>query len=116
MTTGIKRVLKVCCDFIMPAGVCTHGYITRHYGAFMLGPSCVWTDASLSGRRDRGAASGCTGSVQSKRLQVFNSWSEIQQMEEDVTEKLVSTATTMAAERRIRDLKVLGDKLDKHNS
>lgn len=38
-------------------------------------------------------------------------WSEIQQIDEDVKEKLVSTDTTTAAARRIGDLKVPRDKL-----
>lgn len=78
---------------------------------FQVRPFCAWTDASLSGLNDRGAAIGCTGSVQSMRLQVLTMWSEIQQMEEDIKDNLVYTATTMAAERLIRDQKVLENKL-----
>lgn len=55
---------------------------------------------------DTGAANGAMNSVQSKRLQVFNTWSEIQQMEEEIVEKLVSSATTAAAQRGVRELKV----------
>ncbi|XP_070772764.1 uncharacterized protein C6orf118-like [Enoplosus armatus] len=62
-------------------------------------------NTSLSGLQDRGIAIGCTGSVLSKRLQVLNMWREIQQLDEEIKEKLVSTVTTTATERRIRDLK-----------
>lgn len=55
---------------------------------------------------DTGAANGCMSSVQSKRLQVFHTWSEIQQLEVELVEKLVSSATTTAAQRRIGELKV----------
>lgn len=55
---------------------------------------------------ETGADNGCMSSVQSKRLQVLNTWSKIQQMEEEMVEKLVSSATTTAAQRRIRELKV----------
>ncbi|XP_071337095.1 group XIIB secretory phospholipase A2-like protein isoform X2 [Trachinotus anak] len=56
---------------------------------------------SLSGLQDTGHAD----SVQFKRLQVLNMWQEIQQLEEEIKEKLVSTVTTTATERRIKDLK-----------
>lgn len=85
--------------------------IIRRYSAFMPGSSAFWTDASLSGLQDRGTATGCTDSVQSKGLQVLNMWREICQLEEEIKEKLVSAVTTTATERRTRDLKVLGDKL-----
>ncbi|XP_044071420.1 uncharacterized protein C6orf118-like isoform X2 [Siniperca chuatsi] len=62
-------------------------------------------NASLSRLQDRGTAIGCTNCVQSKRLQVLNTWREIQQLEEEIKEKLVSTVTTTANERRIKDLK-----------
>lgn len=105
MPTGIKRVLYfqwVSCDCIMPAGLCMYKY------RFMPDCSVFWTDTSLSGLQDGGTA---TNSVQYKRLQVLNMWSEIQQVEQEIKEKLVSTVTITATERRIKDLKVLGDKL-----
>ncbi|XP_056252346.1 uncharacterized protein C6orf118-like isoform X1 [Seriola aureovittata] len=62
-------------------------------------------NVSLSGLQDSGTAIGHTDSVQFKRLQVLNMWREIQQLEEEIKEKLVSTVTTTAIERRIKDLK-----------
>ncbi|KAG8000021.1 hypothetical protein GBF38_002142 [Nibea albiflora] len=64
---------------------------------------------SLSELQDRGTAIGCTASVQSKRLQVVNVWREIQQLEEEIKEKMVSTAAATATERSIKELKVLQD-------
>ncbi|XP_038593146.1 uncharacterized protein C6orf118-like [Micropterus salmoides] len=58
---------------------------------------------SLSGLQDTEIS--CTNSVRSKRLQVLNTCREIQQLEEEIKEKLVSTVTTTATERRIKDLK-----------
>uniref|UniRef100_A0A8C4E322 Translin-associated factor X-interacting protein 1 N-terminal domain-containing protein n=1 Tax=Dicentrarchus labrax TaxID=13489 RepID=A0A8C4E322_DICLA len=60
---------------------------------------------SLSGLQDGGSAIGCTGCLQSKRLQVLNMWREIRQLEEEIKEKLVSAATTTSTERRIKDIK-----------
>ncbi|XP_029306230.1 uncharacterized protein C6orf118-like isoform X2 [Cottoperca gobio] len=54
----------------------------------------------LSGLQDRG-----TNSVQSKRLQVLNTWREIQHLEEEMKETPVSSVTNMATERPIKDLK-----------
>ncbi|KAM9345458.1 uncharacterized protein ABDE67_014323 [Symphorus nematophorus] len=59
-------------------------------------------NTSLSVLRDGGAATGCTDTVHSKRLQVLNTWREIRHLEE---EKLVSAATTTATEKCIKDLK-----------
>lgn len=70
---------------------------------------CLWTDTSLSELQDRE-----TDTIQSKRLQVLNMWRELQQLEEEIKEKLVSTVTTTATERRIKDRKVLRDKLSAH--
>ncbi|XP_022599642.1 uncharacterized protein C6orf118 homolog isoform X2 [Seriola dumerili] len=61
-------------------------------------------NVSLSGLQDSGTAIGHTDSVQFKRLQVLNMWREIQQLEEEIKEKLVSTVTTTTTERRIKDL------------
>lgn len=72
---------------------------------------CVWTNVSLSGLRDTGTSTSYTNSVQFKRLQVLNMWREIQQLEEEINEKLVCTVTTTATEKHIKVLKVLGDKL-----
>nr|XP_046257382.1 uncharacterized protein C6orf118-like [Scatophagus argus] len=62
-------------------------------------------NTSLSALQDREAAIGCTGSIRSKRLLVLNMWREIQQLEEEIEEKLVSIATTTATEKCIKDLK-----------
>lgn len=72
-------------------------------------PFFVWTDISLSELPD--TAVGCSDSIQIKRLQVLNTWREIRLLEEELEEKLVSTSTTTATERRIKDLKVPQDKL-----
>ncbi|KAE8280484.1 hypothetical protein D5F01_LYC21046 [Larimichthys crocea] len=60
---------------------------------------------SLSELQDRGTAISCTTSVQSKRLHVVNVWREIQQLEEEIKEKMVPTAAATATERSIKDLK-----------
>ncbi|XP_076598740.1 uncharacterized protein C6orf118-like [Chaetodon auriga] len=65
----------------------------------------IMKNTSLSGLQDMGNAIGHTSSIQAKRLQVLNTWREIQQLEEEIKERLVSTATTAATERRIKDLK-----------
>ncbi|TDH01143.1 hypothetical protein EPR50_G00177000 [Perca flavescens] len=54
----------------------------------------------LSGLQD-----SCTNNLQSKRLQVLNTWREIQQLEEEIKEKLVSSVTITATEGRIKHLK-----------
>ncbi|XP_030298530.1 group XIIB secretory phospholipase A2-like protein isoform X2 [Sparus aurata] len=64
---------------------------------------CYMKNISLSELPD--TAVGCSDSIQIKRLQVLNTWREIQQLEEELEEKLVSTSTTTATERRIKDLK-----------
>ncbi|XP_069000218.1 uncharacterized protein C6orf118-like [Embiotoca jacksoni] len=66
---------------------------------------CVWTDISPSGLQDSGTAIGCADSIQFKRIQVLSAWKEIQELEEEIKEKLVSTVTTTATERRIKDRK-----------
>lgn len=40
----------------------------------------------------------------------MNLWQEIQQLEEEIKERMVSTVTTTATERRIKEIKVQGDK------
>ncbi|XP_039995644.1 uncharacterized protein C6orf118-like isoform X2 [Xiphias gladius] len=60
---------------------------------------------SLSGLRDSGSAISHTNSVQFKRLQVLYMWTEIQQLEEEIKEKLVSTVITTATERCIKEIK-----------
>ncbi|XP_026211576.1 uncharacterized protein C6orf118 [Anabas testudineus] len=57
----------------------------------------------LLGLQDSGT--GITDSVQAKRLQVLNMWRENQQLEEEIKEKLVSTAETTATERCIKVVK-----------
>lgn len=59
---------------------------------------CVWTDASLSGQQGR--------DVQSKRLEVLNTWREITQLEDEIKERLVSPGRSTAMQRQHRDLKV----------
>uniref|UniRef100_A0A4W6D397 Translin-associated factor X-interacting protein 1 N-terminal domain-containing protein n=1 Tax=Lates calcarifer TaxID=8187 RepID=A0A4W6D397_LATCA len=68
---------------------------------------CVWTDVSLSGLQDSGTTRGTTNSIQFKKLQVLNLWQEIQQLEEEIKERMVSTVTTTATERRIKEIKVV---------
>lgn len=92
----------------MPAGACTRAKsipLQRSRAR----PFFVCLGTSLSGLRDRGAAAGCKDSVQAKGVQVFDTWSEIQQLEEEIEKKMVSAGATKATERRIRDAKVLGD-------
>ncbi|XP_065815382.1 uncharacterized protein C6orf118 [Labrus bergylta] len=60
------------------------------------------TDLASSKLGERGTA---INSVQSKRLQVLNVWREIQQLEEEMKEKLVPAATTTSTERCIKDKK-----------
>ncbi|XP_037638529.1 uncharacterized protein C6orf118-like [Sebastes umbrosus] len=62
-------------------------------------------NTSLSGLQDRGTAVSHTDSVQSKGLEVLNTWREIQQLEEEIKEKLVSSDTITATEGCIKDLK-----------
>ncbi|XP_070697660.1 uncharacterized protein C6orf118-like [Pempheris klunzingeri] len=64
-----------------------------------------YIDTSLSALQDGGTASGCTDSVQSKRLEVLNMWREIRQLEEEINKKLVSSVTTTANERHMKELK-----------
>ncbi|KAM8858818.1 uncharacterized protein C6orf118-like isoform 2-T2 [Spinachia spinachia] len=73
------------------------------------------TNASLSGLQDRGLDVGHSSSVQSKRLQVLNTWRENQQLEEELKERPVSSVTTTATQRCIKDLKVVEDKLSVQN-
>lgn len=61
-----------------------------------------------SGLQDREDPIG--SSVQSKRPQVSNTWEEIQQIEEDM-KTLASAASTEAAERHFRDIKVLENEM-----
>ncbi|XP_008281217.1 uncharacterized protein C6orf118 [Stegastes partitus] len=64
-------------------------------------------NTSLSGlRQDSETAVVRTDGVQFRRLQVLNTWEEIQQLEKEIKEKLVPTATTAATERRIKDQKL----------
>ncbi|XP_070834170.1 uncharacterized protein C6orf118-like [Chaetodon trifascialis] len=65
----------------------------------------IMKNTSLSGLQDVGNAIGHTSSIQAKRLQVSNTGREIRQLEEEIRERLVSTATTTATERHIKDLK-----------
>ncbi|XP_068597697.1 uncharacterized protein C6orf118-like [Brachionichthys hirsutus] len=58
---------------------------------------CVWTDASV--------VPDATSSVRSKRLQVVKTWREIQQLEGEIEEKLVSADTIAATQRRVKDVK-----------
>lgn len=94
----------------MPAGACTRAY-SAPLQRSRVRPLFVCLGASLSGLKDGGAAACCKDGVQAKRLQVFDTWSEIQQLEEEIEKKMVSADTIKATERRIRDVKVLGDEL-----
>lgn len=94
----------------MPAGACTRAYSVPLQRS-PVRPFFVCLGASLSGLKDREAAVGCKDSVQAKRVQVFDTWSEIQQLEEEIEKKMVSADATKATEKRIRDVKVLGDEL-----
>ncbi|XP_075933424.1 uncharacterized protein LOC142933176 [Anarhichas minor] len=71
----------------------------------MTSKSQDYADTPLSGLHDRGTAIGHTSSVQSKRLQVSNTWRENQQLEEELKEKPVSSVITAATGRCIKDLK-----------
>ncbi|XP_018515592.1 uncharacterized protein C6orf118 [Lates calcarifer] len=62
-------------------------------------------NVSLSGLQDSGTTTGTTNSIQFKKLQVLNLWQEIQQLEEEIKERMVSTVTTTATERRIKEIK-----------
>ncbi|KAM6997201.1 uncharacterized protein LKV04_005925 [Tautogolabrus adspersus] len=63
------------------------------------------TDPSPLKLGDKGTAIDCTDGVQSKRLKVLNMWREVQQLEEEMKEKLVPTSTTTSTERCIKDKK-----------
>ncbi|XP_055358314.1 uncharacterized protein LOC114870561 isoform X4 [Betta splendens] len=63
---------------------------------------CVGTEASLSELLDKEAVD--TDGVHTKRLQVLNTWREIQQLEEEIEEKLVCDVTTAATEESIKVL------------
>lgn len=62
-------------------------------------------DSDMKRLRDTGTSTSYTNSVQFKRLQVLNMWREIQQLEEEINEKLVCTVTTTATEKHIKVLK-----------
>ncbi|XP_035848582.1 uncharacterized protein C6orf118-like isoform X1 [Sander lucioperca] len=62
-------------------------------------------DSNMKNTYLSGLQDSCTNNLQSKRLQVLNTWREIQQLEEEIKEKLVSSVTTTATEGRIKDLK-----------
>ncbi|XP_058508133.1 uncharacterized protein C6orf118-like [Solea solea] len=75
-------------------------------GPAIMGPlESSMKNISLSGLQDSGTSVRHTNKVQLKRLQVLNMWREIQQLEEEIKEKLVSTDTTAATEKDIEDLK-----------
>ncbi|KAK9541720.1 hypothetical protein VZT92_001742 [Zoarces viviparus] len=78
---------------------------SRNVPAIMGPEDSDTTNTPLSGLHDRGTAIGHTSSVQSKRLQVSNTWRENQQLEEKLKEKPVSSVTTAATGRCIKDLK-----------
>ncbi|XP_032396957.1 uncharacterized protein C6orf118 isoform X2 [Etheostoma spectabile] len=62
-------------------------------------------DSDMKNPYVSGLQDSCTNNLQSKRLQVLNTWREIQQLEEEIKEKLVSSVTTTATAGRIKDLK-----------
>ncbi|XP_034464856.1 uncharacterized protein C6orf118-like [Hippoglossus hippoglossus] len=62
-------------------------------------------DSAMKSLRDSGTSFSHGDSVQVKRLQVLNMWREIQPLEEEIKEKLVSTVTTTATEKHIKHLK-----------
>ncbi|XP_026165453.1 uncharacterized protein C6orf118 isoform X1 [Mastacembelus armatus] len=70
---------------------------------------------SLSELQDNGTANSHANSVQSKRLQVLNAWREIQQLEEEIKEKLVSTIVTTATQKHIKVLKTETVRLNTSN-
>ncbi|KAM4607888.1 uncharacterized protein C6orf118-like [Polymixia lowei] len=55
--------------------------------------------------QDDGITVSSVDRLQSKRIQVWNMWKEIQQLEREIKEKMVSVITTAATERSIRDSK-----------
>ncbi|XP_059215655.1 uncharacterized protein C6orf118-like [Centropristis striata] len=59
-------------------------------------------NTSLTGLQGRGTG---INNVQSKRLQVLDTWKEVQQLEEEIKKKPVSSATITATKRCIKDLK-----------
>ncbi|XP_041865904.1 uncharacterized protein C6orf118-like isoform X2 [Melanotaenia boesemani] len=62
-------------------------------------------NAPLSRLQDSGSAISHTSIIQIRRLQVLNVRKEIQELEDEINEKLVSAVTTAATERHIKDLK-----------
>ena len=57
-------------------------------------------------------AEACVGPldrVQPHRRQVWDTWQEVQQLETEIRDTMVSTITTSAIERCIRDTKVRGN-------
>lgn len=54
---------------------------------------------------DSDTADGCDTTARSNRLQVLCMWTQIQQLEEEIQDKLVSSDITTAIERRVRALK-----------
>ncbi|KAM4591829.1 uncharacterized protein PAE49_018922 isoform 2-T2 [Odontesthes bonariensis] len=62
-------------------------------------------NASLTRLQGSGTVFGHADVVQCRRLQVLNVWKEIQQLEMEFRERLVSTDTTAATERRVKDVK-----------
>ncbi|XP_035809411.1 uncharacterized protein C6orf118 isoform X2 [Amphiprion ocellaris] len=62
-------------------------------------------NTSLSGEQDSGPDIVFTDSILFRRLEVLNTWEEIQQLEEEIKEKLVPTATTAVTEGCIKDQK-----------
>ncbi|GAA6213938.1 uncharacterized protein C6orf118-like isoform X1 [Lates japonicus] len=62
-------------------------------------------DFDMKRLQDIGTATDTTNSVQFKKLQVLNLWKEIQQLEEEIKERTVSTVTTTATERCIKEIK-----------
>lgn len=62
------------------------------------------SDVSLS-ELESESADGRDTSLQSKRRQVLDVWTEIQQLEEEIRDKLVSTDITTAIDKHVRALK-----------
>ncbi|KAJ0066780.1 hypothetical protein NL108_002348 [Boleophthalmus pectinirostris] len=62
-------------------------------------------DTVLLSELDSENADGCDTTAKSKRRQVSQVWTEIQKLEEELQDKLVSTDITTAIEKRIRALK-----------
>ncbi|KAA8583939.1 hypothetical protein FQN60_015147 [Etheostoma spectabile] len=69
-------------------------------------------DSDMKNPYVSGLQDSCTNNLQSKRLQVLNTWREIQQLEEEIKEKLVSSVTTTATAGRIKDLKDLENNIN----